>query len=322
MIGRLAGALMVAVIAVPLSSAIAQSDDGYAESLLALQRIDGRVQSIGWKLVKGNARFCSTTRLSVGLLLQDIPGYNRPDDARNAVGVQTDFAIQAVAEGSPAARAGLLPNQPISAIDGQNLAELVRDAKATFLRLQWAEGALQHGLNTNGSVSLSVPGTAEQVILSGEAVCAANLVVRPSDDGAAADARSLYIGGKFPGLTYPDDELAAAMAHELAHVLLRHPQWLSENGRKRRDIRATEREADRMMPWLLANAGFEPQAATRFMQRWGTEEDNRFLAIRRTHDGWDERVELIEAELPSVRAAMARDGVADWSKQFARKQVN
>ncbi|MCP5392203.1 MAG: hypothetical protein H6920_11355, partial [Sphingomonadaceae bacterium] len=102
--------------------------------------------------------------------------------------------------------------------------------------------------------------------------------------------------------------------------ILRHPQWLSAHGRKRRDVRETEREADRMMPWLLANAGYDPQAAVRFMQRWGPKNDGGLLR-KRTHDGWDERVDIIAAELPLIRAAMAGGGEADWTQRFVPRPI-
>ncbi|WP_209349011.1 hypothetical protein [Pontixanthobacter sp. CEM42] len=298
---------------------VVAQDEKYAESLRSLQQLDARVQTVGWHLAQGNAQYCSATRPAIGLLLQDIMGYNRPTAARNALAVQTDFAVQAVAQDSPAQRAGLTPNQPITAIDGRDLSKMVRNAKAPYLRLKWAEAAVQRGLDTNGKIDVILAGETEPVTIAGEAICAASFVVRPSDDKAAADAKAVYIGGKFAGLAYADDELAAAAAHELAHVLLSHPQWLAENGRKLRDVRHTEREADRLMPWLLFNAGYAPEAAMRFMTRWGKEEDSTFLAIRRTHDGWDERVELIEAEIAVLRQIIAEKGAADWSQNFVRQ---
>ena len=310
-------------LAAPCAPAAAQAEDtiAYARSLQQLQQTDQRVQSIGWKLAKDNARFCGDTRLSIGLLMQDVMGYNRPDAARAALAVPTDFAVQAVATGSPADRSGLIHNQPIVAIDGQNLSETVRNAKAAYLRLLWAERTLQDSLNTRGFAALSVPDRTEPITITGEKICALRIVVRPGDEGAAADAKALYIGGKFPGLAYSDDELAAAIAHEMAHVVLRHPQWLSDNGRKRRDVRATERDADRMMPWLLANAGYDPAASMRFMRKWGPKHSGG-LFRKRTHDGWDERVEFMKAELPLIQAALTRDGFADWSKRFPRKPVD
>lgn len=291
----------------------------YAESLNRLQQLDARVQTIGWRLARGNAPFCADTRPAIGLLMQDIMGYNQPAQARAALAVPLDFAVQAVAAGSPAEQAGLIANQPLSAVDSLDLSKMAENAKALYMRLQRAERAVQESLDANGSVALTLGNAPDPVNITGVTVCKARFVVRPSDGKAAAYAETVYIGGQFPGLAYADDELAAAMAHELAHIVLRHPQWIAEKGRKGRDIKVTERDADRLMPWLLANAGYDPQAAVRFMKRWGQQTDSGLLKLRRTHDGWDERAALIEAELPLIRAALARDGFADWSARFSRK---
>ncbi len=69
----------------------------------------------------------------------------------------------------------------------------------------------------------------------------------------------LVSAARFPGLAYPEEELAAALAHEFAHNWLA-PQrngLLDSLGRKRRQTSAlTEREADRLMTWIIANAGY------------------------------------------------------------------
>ncbi len=126
------------------------------------------------------------------------------------------------------------------------------------------------------------------------------------------------IGARFPGFTYEEDIFAGVVAHELAHNLLGHTIWLDRNKRKRRNVRLTEREADRLMPWLLANAGYDPAAAYRFMTKWGKDHDLGIFRAR-THDGWDERAEFIAAELPIISGLMASDGQADWSVYFRRE---
>lgn len=71
------------------------------------------------------------------------------------------------------------------------------------------------------------------------------------------------------------------------------------------------------MPWLLANAGYDPRAAVLFIQTLGPGYGGG-LVRKRSHDGWDERVEFIEAELPEVALAIAEDVNADWGKRFKR----
>ena len=128
----------------------------------------------------------------------------------------------------------------------------------------------------------------------------------------------MIFGRSFPGFDYPEPEFAAAVAHEFAHNLLRHRRLLDQKGRSLGNVRLTEREADRLMPWLLANAGWEPAAALRFMERWGPRHDGG-LFRNRNHEGWDERAEAITAEVARVEALMANEGKADWARHFERE---
>jgi len=126
------------------------------------------------------------------------------------------------------------------------------------------------------------------------------------------------IGVRFPAFAYQEEVFAGVVAHELAHNLLGHSAWLDRNGRGRRNVRRTEREADRLMPWLLANAGYDPIYAQRFMEEWGPRHDGG-LFRNRSHDGWDERAEFIAAELPLIRRLMEAEGKADWRTHFTRE---
>ena len=72
------------------------------------------------------------------------------------------------------------------------------------------------------------------------------------------------------------------------------------------------------MPWLMANAGYDPAAAATFMEQWGSKHDAGFLMVRK-HHGWDQRAEFIPAELPLIAELMAREGRADWRTHFRRE---
>ena len=76
-------------------------------------------------------------------------------------------------------------------------------------------------------------------------------------------------------------------------------------------------EADRLTPWLMANGGYEPAAAVRFMRRWGPQHDGGLLR-KRTHAGWDERAEAIAAELPLIARSMGDFAAANWPQRFRR----
>ncbi|MGN6500740.1 MAG: PDZ domain-containing protein [Tsuneonella sp.] len=321
MIARAAAAAAAALlIAQPL---LAREDVAATRAALAdLQADDARLQSIGWRLVTGNARFCPDAHPAIGLLLQDMANYGAPDAMRAAAGIAGDVAVEAVAAGSPAARAGLAPNDEVLAIDGASMAALPPAKAGDWQRLTSLHDRIDAALAADGSVALRWrDGAGEHnTAIAGVPACPTRFELLARGSKAAADGNRVRFGRGFAATGYVEDEFAAAVAHELAHNLLHHRAWLAAHGRSRKNVRLTEREADRLMPWLLANAGYDPQAAVRFFKHWGPGHDG-WIFRARDHDGWDERAEFAAAEIPQVQALMASEGAADWPAHF-RREVN
>lgn len=311
-----AAALAIACAPVPVFADTAADRSG----LLMLQAEDLRLQSIGWKLATGNAAFCDA-RPAVGLLLQDMANYAQPARMRAAAGIAGDIAVQASVPGAPAALAGLDPNDEVLAIDGRALDTLGPAKAGDWRRLAALHDAIDGALARDGVVAIRwrEPGGGERSVRIGAApACPTRFELLDSGGRAVADGSRVAIGRGFAGLGYAEDEFAAALAHEFAHNLLAHRAWLKTAGRTRKNIRATEREADRLMPWLLANAGYEPAAAVRFFERWGPR-NGGWIFRARTHDGWDERADAVRGELAAIAEGMARGGAADWRAQFRRE---
>jgi predicted Zn-dependent protease len=111
-----------------------------------------------------------------------------------------------------------------------------------------------------------------------------------------------------------DEELAAVMAHELAHNILRHVARSQEAGtpnnytrylnRYSRISRKMEEEADRLSVWILQIAGYEPSAPVTFWHRFGPNNDSAH-PYGRLHDPWRVRVAALEDELGVMREAQA-----------------
>lgn len=281
------------------------------------QEVDQRLQNVGWRLALGNAEFCARTSPSVGLQLHDLASYGEPAIARAALGMDGSFAVQTVAEPSPASRSGQFArNREITLIDGDNPNAWNAAERFYWKRLLRAHERIDETLRANGSITFGfADGTT--ISLKPVTVCTTRFELADSGDIAVADGDRVVFGAEFPGFAYEEAVFAGGVAHELAHNLLGHTAWLDKHGRKRRNIRRTEREADRLMPWLLANAGYDPEMAAVFMETWGPKHDGG-LFRRRTHDGWDERVEFIRKEIPQIRALLAETGKADWATRFKR----
>lgn len=282
------------------------------------QALDQRLQNVGWKLVRANAPFCPETVPSVGLQLQDLASYGRPEIARAALGMSGDFAVQTAAAGSPSAQSGAFPaNREISGFGLLDPNQWAAEDRLYWQRLTLVHDTIDAMLVRSGEITFTFADGTER-LLTPVTVCATRFGLEAGSKRAVANGKLIVFGVRFPGFAYEEELFAAAVAHELAHNLLGHRAWLEANGEGRRNTRKVEREADRLMPWLLANAGYDPEAGVRFMKTWGPKHDGGLFRSR-THDGWDERAEFIAAELPAIRALMATDGKADWSTRFRRE---
>jgi hypothetical protein len=185
-------------------------------------------------------------------------------------------------------------------------------------RLAHAHDRIDRALADQGSVTFRFADGASATVEPVPA-CATRFELLGDSKTAVADGGRVVIGSRFPAFDWTeDDEFAGVVAHELAHNLLGHRAWLQRNRKVSGRTKLTEREADRLMPWLLANAGYDPAAAHRFMLRWGKKHD---LGLMRSwsYEGWDERAEHIAAELPIIARLLEREGRADWSRHFRRE---
>ena len=288
--------------------------------LVALQALDTRVLSVGWRLAHGNAPYCETVAPGIGLLLQDVAGYGDPAAVRSALKLRGEIAVQAVATDGPAARAGLAALDPLDTIAGQMVSALPAAKPGDYARLAGLHDRIDAALGSTGRVELVRAGQAIAIV--GEPACVTRFEMLASGIRAAADGRRVIIGRRLVEAFPPDpirgDELlAAALAHELAHNVLGHRARLDAGGRAWSKVKLTEREADRLSVWLLANAGYAPEAALRFFARWGPMTDLGPLSSP-DHDRWKTRVRRIATEIATMRAAMIRnaDGKADWARDF------
>ncbi|QDM41140.1 PDZ domain-containing protein [Altererythrobacter sp. TH136] len=287
-------------------------------ALASLQADDLRLQSIGWRLATGNAAFCDAVP-AIGMLLQDMTNYARPARMRAAAGIAGDIAVEAAVPGSPAALAGLAANHEIVALDGQPMANLPAAPANDWRRLAGLHDVIDAALKRDGAVRIAwrgPDGAIREATIAGVPACPTRFELLDGGGRALADGKRVVFGRKFAGFGLAEDEIAAATAHEFAHNLLAHRAWLTGR-RSARNIRVTEREADRLMPWLLANAGYEPAAAVRFFRKWGPGNDG-WIFRAPTHDGWDERAASVAGELAQIAGLAAAGAPADWRTHFRR----
>lgn len=321
MIGRAVRgfAALAALFSLSITPTAALASD-QPDSARALQSLDSRLFNIGWRLVSGNAPFCENAHPALGLLLHDAQSYREPEAIKRSLGLSGDIGVQAVAPDSPAEQAGIKANAALTRLDGSEINAAFPSIDPRWQRMVDLNAALEQSLADDGTANLSWTtgdGSTGEALIEGVPACASRFEVLSRGGRAIADGTRVMIGRNSPGFDYPEDEFAAMVAHELAHNLLGHRALLDRIGRKRSLVRLTERDADRLMPWLLANAGWEPEAAIRFMERWGPRHGG-WLFRKRTHDGWDERRDFIAAEVAIIERVMADEGAADWKRHFVR----
>ena len=296
--------------AVPALAAPAQP--GLRAQLAAFQTLDARVQSVAWRLIRDNAPYCREVAPRIGLTVFDAAGFSDPAAIRAALGLPGDIAVAAVAADSPAARAGLYSGQALRAVAGQAVEALRAAGPNDYARLVALHDRIDATLAGAGQV-LIVEGAGADIVIPGERVCVTRFELLSSGSKAAADGKRVVIGRKLVEALPENELLAAALAHELAHNLLGHRARLNASGRSWSKVKATEREADRLSVWLLANAGYDPLAAARFFERWGPRVDLGLFAAP-DHDGWKSRATRVAAEAAKVEAARGTDGKVDWRR--------
>lgn len=287
--------------------------------IIAFQEKEDRLFQIGYRLAEANAPFCDRRDMAIGLLLHDMRAYSDPEIIRSALSLHGDIGVQSVARGSPADEAGLRQNDTLLAIDGESFGDAPHESARNWERAAAIARTIAHSA-TDGSVHLtwrSADGQIREKALGTVLRCASTFELVSGNKRAAADGERVLVGDAFPGFAYSDGELAAVLAHEMAHNLLGHIPLIAREGRGGGRGRSMERDADRMMPWLLANAGFDARSAATMMAKYGPAHGGGLLR-RRTHDGWDERVDLIEREIENMQALQQASGdeKANWQEHF------
>ena len=270
---------------------------------------DARVAAVSWRLQTANVDLCPKHAPLPGLSLQMRDQYGAADRAGTGLGDRP--TLSAVVPGSAAARSGLKVGDAVTAIDGLQT-PIASNGRATFDTVGKAEAQLAIAL-AKGAATLTL-GDSRTVALTPDQGCASEVQLLPQKGlNAGADGQIVQLGGKLYDFAANDDELAAVIAHELAHNFLGHRHQLDEEGVSRglfaglgkggSRLRQVEFEADRLSVWLVARAGYRLEALPPFWTRLGQRAG--ILISDGTHPGFKERVRRIESAAAEVAAQRA-----------------
>lgn len=277
-----------------------------------LERDDNLALSIAWRLQAANAPFCPRVAPATGIQLQDTTLFNDPAAARVLYGLSGDIFIGALADDGPGARAGLAVNTTVTAIADQRIpAPASRDP---FDRIHRLQALLDDTAAQIGAVRIALA-DGRTLRIAARPVCHVSVTVDDGKHYARATRDAIHLGRPFLDAAHGQtDVIAALIAHEMAHAVLDHQAMLAASQGSTTVTRRTEREADRLSVWLLANAGYPPEAAIT-LQRTVIARLSGFLAVDLTHDTWRTRARTIAAEIAVLKSAPD----ADWPHRFQRE---
>jgi predicted Zn-dependent protease len=210
----------------------------------------------------------------------------------------------------------------IAAVNGQPIRYRPRaDAPEPAARwragIESAESQLEEALQA-GRARLTVLRDAREwlaVELGSVPGCPARVrLARSGQTNAFATERHLIVTSATLQFLRSDDELAIVLGHELAHVILGHPERLERQGvpkgmlrgfgRNADRVRATEEEADRLGLKLAWAAGYDARAAIPFWRRYYARFDGPQLF--RTHPSLRQREQLIARVLAELQSGPQR----------------
>lgn len=308
--GALAGLFVLFIVGLP-----ARADD--ALLFEAVRSSDMRVAGIGWRLATANARLCDRIEAGTGLQLHTLDQFDSGvrESARAHFGFTTPVAVEGVVPGGPADRAGLRADDSLVRVGPIDIAKLPGKPGSTdrLVATQLAIAALP--LDAPIAIQAVRAGAAIHTTLQPVPACKSRFELE-LDGGfsASADGTMVQIGSGFLD-DYPDDQLAAVMAHEFAHNILHHRDRLEARGvdygllagfgANVKYFRQTELQADLLSVYLLANADYPMHSSVLFWKHFGPSKAGGILRSR-SHPAWRDRVATLEAEIAKVQLMAAR----------------
>ena len=308
---------ILALVLLLLTAVPAAAQDAVERSLVGLRSLDQRVATIGHRLAVASLDLCVEREWLPGFAVHDLSQYgpeHRPAAIR-AFRLDHGPGVLALAAGGPAERAGLRPDAILVSVDGEGPPRTAAGPRASFEQAERILDVLDRAFSDGVAViEVDRGGQRTTIPIEAERGCASRFQLVPSRTlNARADGRYVQVTTAIGQYVADDDELAAVLAHEFAHNVLRHRLrlneagvqrgFLSNFGRNARLIRETEAEADRLSVYLLDRAGFPPAAAVRLWARFGRR-GFAFLGSP-THPNWRRRIAMIEAEIEIIQRARA-----------------
>lgn len=299
-------------IALPPGSLSAARDPAAEEPRFDRAAANARIARVAYRLALHGAPHCRVRSPLTGMMFHHLAQYPPADHARLGAQFHLDRGpgILAVAEDSPAARAGIRSGDVLVAIDGVAMPVIGNwgdDARVSDTLMHRFYSALEAGLARPEVHMTLVRGQRQfDANVRPEAGCALRpRLAHAGTINAFADGDMVVITDRLLEFVRDDDDMAAILAHELAHNILSHYAALGAfNPRTKRArrrlresalVREMEREADALSVRLLAAAGYRLAAAPALWARLpgaATHRSKSHASLEERTRSWNEAVRL------------------------------
>jgi hypothetical protein len=295
--------LFFAAFAAAATSASGQTS---SESLRQTYGALHRVVSIKENISKANISVCKERNLTYGFSHLSISSATAPEvRAVWAAAFATDAepTVIYVNPKGPASRAGLQVNDAILSVNGDYWPEQFQE-QTVFLK------SLSDAKAHQERIAIKVRRAAEEhtLELTAEPTCDIRINVIPSEkSNASAGGNTMSFDSGISRLLSEDGELAFVVAHEMAHVILKHvPDKSALLSRAQMEL-----EADDLGMKLFLAAGYDPKYAVSAIRKLDAANRGpitRMLGVYGQYLPTESRVELLnslvkkagEAKSPSV----------------------
>lgn len=266
-------------------------------AIRALAVQDLRVATVGYRIARAaGPDFCPGQQLSTnGLIIQDAVQYavSARDDARTALGLGEGPTIVGIVIG---AATPMQVGDVITAINGAPVPS--QPQARPYARVALVEGGLEGSPGGVAQLAIRRNGVPLQVSVPATPGCRSLFQIARGGLGATqADGNYVQISDRMMALAPTDDALAAVMAHEISHNILRHNQLKTPSKR-------AEYEADRLSVWLVAKAGYDLDAVLPFWEGLRRKSDYGIFADG-THPRWRDRLARLAWAVAEVKAQQA-----------------
>lgn len=295
--------LLLLVLAVPIQA----QEAGDAALFEGFRAADMRLATDGFRLSTANAALCDRLEPGHGIQVHTLDQYAprlRPAVAAH-FGFAGALAVEGVVPGSSAERAGVRPDDTIRAFGGIAVAPQ-GEGPASTDRLVAFWNAVA-ALPATAPIRIELVRSGRPIALTIHPVPACRtryeLAITTALEASANGDMVRISSGYYD--RFVGELVAVAIAHELAHNILRHRErlktagaefgFLSSFGGNADLFRQAELQADILAVHLLARAGYPADLASRFRQHPTAKAlSGAFQA--RSHPHWKDRLRVALAE--------------------------